>query len=70
MSKIDWVKKLTSRKLWIALCGFITSILIFCNVDEGSITQIVAIIMNGATLISYILAEGFIDAYREMEKDE
>lgn len=60
--KIDWIKKLTSRKFWIALTGFITSLLIAFNVDSGSIEQITSIIMSGATLIAYILAEGFIDA--------
>lgn len=61
---IDWKKKLTSRKFWMALVGFITSILIAFNVDEGSIAQITSIIMSGATLITYILAEGFVDAAR------
>lgn len=60
--KIDWKKKLTSRKFWMALIGFITSILIAFNVDAGSIEQITSIIMSGATLIAYILAEGFVDA--------
>ena len=69
MSKDEFIRKISSRKLWIALCGFVTSILIFCNVDEGSISQIIAIIMNGATLISYIVAEGFIDASREIDKE-
>lgn len=59
---INWRKKLTSRKFWIALVGFITSLLIAFNVDEGSVEQIVSIIMSGATVISYILAEGLVDA--------
>ena len=32
------------------------------NVDSGSVEQITSIIMSGATLIAYILAEGFVDA--------
>lgn len=64
---IDWKKKLTSRKFWMALVGFITSILIAFNVDEGSIAQITSIIMSGATLITYILAEGIVDAARVEE---
>ena len=70
MKKIDWVKKLTSRKFWVALIGFITSILIAFNVDAGSVEQITSIIMSGATLIAYILAEGFVDATRIEDKDE
>ncbi len=63
--KIDWVKKLTSRKFWVALVGFITSLLIAFNVDAGSVEQITSIIMSGATLIAYILAEGFVDATKK-----
>lgn len=62
MDKIDWKKKLSSRKFWACLIGFISSLLIACNVDEGSIAQITSIIMSGASLIAYILAEGFVDA--------
>ncbi len=65
--KIDWAKKLTSRKFWVALVGFITSLLIAFNVDAGSVEQITSIIMSGATLIAYILAEGFIDANNKQE---
>ena len=60
--KIDWLRKLTSRKFWIALVGFITALLVAFNVDAGSIEQITSIIMSFASLIAYILAEGFVDA--------
>ena len=62
MNKINWKKKLTSRKFWVALIGFISSLLVAFNVDSGSVEQITSIIMSGATLIAYILAEGFVDA--------
>ncbi len=60
--KIDWVRKLTSRKFWIALVGFVTALLVAFNVDAGSIEQVTSIIMSFASLIAYILAEGFADA--------
>lgn len=59
---IDWKKKLTSRKFWVALVGFVTALLVAFNVDKGSIEQITSIIMSFASLIAYILAEGFVDA--------
>lgn len=71
--KIDWKKKLTSRKFWVALIGFISSLLVAFNVDSGSVEQITSIIMSGATLIAYILAEGFVDASNvnlSIEKEE
>ena len=60
--KIDWLRKLTSRKFWVALVGFVTALLVAFNVDAGSIEQITSIIMSFASLIAYILAEGFVDA--------
>lgn len=60
--KIDWIRKLTSRKFWVALVGFISSLLVAFNVDSGSIEQVASIIMSFATLITYILAESMVDA--------
>lgn len=60
--KIDWIRKLTSRKFWVALVGFISALLVAFNVDAGSVEQITSIIMSFASLIAYVLAEGFVDA--------
>lgn len=68
--KIDWKKKLSSRKFWLALVGFITSLLVAFNVDSGSVEQITSIIMSGATLIAYIISEGFIDANKINDNEE
>ena len=46
--KIDWKRKLTSRKFWVALIGFITALLVAFNVDSGSVEQITSIIMSFA----------------------
>lgn len=62
MSKEDLVRKLTSRKFWVALVGFITALLVAFNVDSGSVEQIASIIMSFASLIAYVLAEGLVDA--------
>jgi phosphate/sulfate permease len=62
MTKKDLIRKLTSRKFASALLGFITAVLIAFKMSENDIAQIVAIIGSFLTLISYILAEGQIDA--------
>ena len=59
---IDWKRKLTSRKFWVALIAFISALLVAFNVDAGSVEQITSIIMSFASLIAYIIAEGFVDA--------
>ena len=59
---IDWKKKLTSRKFWLAIVGFVTPLLLAFGVAEADVTQIVAIIMAGADVVAYIIAEGLVDA--------
>lgn len=59
---IDWKRKLTSRKFWAAVAGFITPLLLAFGVAETSVTQVTAIIMAGADVLAYIVAEGIVDA--------
>ena len=59
---IDWKKKLTSRKFWMAIVAFVTPLLLAFGVAEADVTQIVAIIMAGADVVAYIIAEGLVDA--------
>ena len=59
---IDWKKKLTSRKFWMAIVGFITPLLLAFGVAETNVTQVTAIIMAGADVLAYIIAEGMVDA--------
>lgn len=66
---MDWKKKLTSRKFWLAVVGFVSALLIAFNVDSGTIEQITSIIMSGATVIAYILAEGMVDANHKDDND-
>lgn len=65
MDKKFWIQKFTSRKLWVSVAAFISALLVGFGADAGSIEKVTAIIMAGATAISYILGEGFIDAERE-----
>jgi uncharacterized membrane protein len=61
---IDWKRKLTSRKFWMAVVAFITPLLLAFGVTEDSVTQVTAIIIAGADVLAYILAEGMVDANR------
>ena len=63
--KIDWRRKLSSRKFWVALAGFVTAILVAVNYTEAEIAQVTAIISAFSTLIIYILTEGYVDGKRE-----
>lgn len=62
MEKIDWIRKLTSRKFWAAIAGFVTGLIIAFGGSEATATQVTALIMAGASVVAYILGEGLIDA--------
>lgn len=62
MNKIDWKRKLTSRKFWAAIVGFVTPIMTLANVPDNTAVQVTSIIMAGGTLIAYIIGEGMADA--------
>jgi len=64
MDKIDWVTKLSSRKFWAAVTGFLTAILTIFEVDNLTIEQIVGLVSALAVLIAYIIGEGLVDAAR------
>lgn len=65
MDKINWKQKLSSRKFWMAIVNLVTNILIATNTPDNQIAQITSIILAGAGLVAYIIAEGFVDANRE-----
>lgn len=64
MTKINWKQKLSSRKFWAAVAGFVTAILVAFNVETGTVEQITAIITAGGVLVAYILGESAVDANR------
>jgi uncharacterized membrane protein len=61
---INWKQKLTSRKFWMAVVAFIAPLLLAFGVAEDSVTQVTAIIIAGADVVAYIIAEGMVDANR------
>ena len=62
MKNINWVKKLTSRKLWTAVASFVSMMIVATGGAENTATQVTAIIMAGASVIAYIIGEGLTDA--------
>jgi hypothetical protein len=60
--KIDWKRKLTSRKLWLSVASFVSMMVVACGGAESEATQISALIMAGATVIGYVIGEGLADS--------
>ena len=62
MSKEDLIRKLTSRKFWLAVVALVTGLLAAFKVDASTIETVSGIIMAAASVVAYILAEGMVDA--------
>lgn len=65
ITKIDWKAKFSSRKFWVALVTYITSILTAFNVSDSVVVQITTIMSGIGAMIVYILAEAYVDGKRE-----
>lgn len=59
---IDWKRKLTSRKFWLAVAGFVTGLILAFNGSAESAETVSGCIMSGASVIAYIVGEGLTDA--------
>lgn len=67
MQKIDWIRKLTSRKFWLSVASFVAMLIVALGGGENTAQQITALIMAGATVIGYVLGEGLTDASNKPE---
>lgn len=70
MNKIDWKRKLTSRKFWAAIASFVSMLIVALGGAEAVATQVTALIMAGASVIAYIIGEGLADAGNAGADDE
>lgn len=60
--KIDWQRKLISRKLWMAVAGFVSGLVIAFGGGESTAATVSGCILQGASVIGYLLAEGLVDS--------
>lgn len=62
MNRIDWKRKLTSRKLWVALAGFIAGLITAFGGDSGTAETVSGCILSGAAVVGYLIGEGLADS--------
>lgn len=60
--KIDWKRKLSSRKLWAAVAGIVTGLAMVFGLDENTISTVAGAVVSVASVVAYIMAEGKVDA--------
>lgn len=62
MTKADIIRKLTSRKFWMAAAAFISGLIVAFGETADTAETVAGLIMSGATVLGYLLAEGLTDA--------
>lgn len=62
MTREDIIRKLTSRKLWVAVAGFVSGLIVAFDGDAEVAETVSGLILQGASVLGYILAEGLADA--------
>ena len=67
--KIDWKRKLTSRKLWVAVAGFAAGLIIAFGGSQDTADTVSGCIMSGAAVVGYVIGEGLADGANK-GKDE
>lgn len=62
MTRQQIIRKLTSRKLWVAVAGFISGLIVALKGDTGVAETVTALILSGASVIAYTVGEGLADS--------
>ena len=67
MNKNDIIRKLTSRKLWVAIAAFVSGLILAFGGSESTASTVSGVILQAAAVIGYLLAEGLTDAARSKD---
>jgi hypothetical protein len=67
--KIDWKRKLTSRKFWMAVALFVSGLITATGHEEEAQT-VAGLIMQGAAVVAYIIGEGLADSSNSNIEEE
>lgn len=70
MNKIDWKRKLTSRKFWLSIASFVAMLIVALGKGQETAAQVTSLIMAGATVIGYTIGEGLADAGNNGDSDD
>ena len=70
MKKIDWLRKLTSRKFWVAVATMVTGYILAFGGDAQTAETVTGCIMSTAAVIAYIIGEGLADGGHIDDKEE
>lgn len=60
--KSDWKRKLTSRKLWVSIAGFVAGMVVIFGGQQETADKVSGAILSGAAVVGYVLGEGLADS--------
>ena len=64
------IRKLSSRKLWVAMVGVVVGLATTFGITENDYAQVVGVVGSVASVLGYIFGESTVDAARERNKNE
>ena len=59
---MEFLRKISSRKLWAAAAGLAAGLAMVFGLDEGVVTSVAGAVVSLGSVVAYIAAEGRIDA--------
>lgn len=68
--KIDWKRKLTSRKFWVAVAGLVTGIVLMICGNSETAQTVGGVVMSAASVVAYTVGEGLSDAAHTGRKED
>lgn len=60
--KIDWKRKLSSRKFWVAVAGLVSGLILAFKGSTETAETVSGCIMSAASVVAYLIAEGWADS--------
>ena len=60
--RIDWRRKLTSRKLWIAVAGLISGLILAFGGEQSAADTVSGVLLQLGSVVGYLIAESTADA--------
>ncbi len=67
--KIDWKRKLTSRKFWVSVAGFAAGLIVAFGGKQSTADTVSGCILSGAAVVGYAIGEGLTDATNKSESN-
>ena len=61
MEKIDWKRKLCSRKFWMAIAGLVSGLILAFGGEKATADTVCGCIMSVASVVAYTIGEGLAD---------